>query len=143
MIRYFSGLTPRVISARAETGPKNIDIAMDVDLELTGGVTAKMSCAMKKDSVISALFMARGERGDLRVINPIAPHRGHQLTVKTAAGEKSEMVPGDTTFTHQLRAFVKAVRGEAKFPTDGAEGIINMRVIDDVYRAAGLPPRAT
>ena len=50
MIRYFSGLTPRVISAKAETGPKNIDIAMEVDLELAPGVTAKMSCAMKKDS---------------------------------------------------------------------------------------------
>src|SRR5258707_989190 len=142
MIRYFSGITPRVISAKAETGPKNIDIAMDAELELDGGVTARMSCAMKKDSVISATFMARGDRGELRVINPIAPHRGHQLTVKTAAGEKHETVPGDTTFTHQLRAFVKAVRGEAKFPTDGAEGIINMRVIDDVYRAAGLPPRS-
>ena len=143
MIHYFSGLTPRVLSAKAETGPKNIDIAMDVDLELAGGVTARMTCAMKKDSVISATFMARGERGELRVINPIAPHRGHQLAVKTDAGEKSETVPGDSTFTHQLRAFVKAVRGEAEFPTDGAEGIINMRVIDDVYRAAGLPPRAT
>ena len=142
MIRYFSGLTPRVISAKAETGPKNIDIAMTVDLELDGGVTAKMSCAMKKDSVISATFMARGEVGELRVTNPIAPHRGHQLTVKTGAGEKHETVSGDTTFTHQLRAFVKAVRGEAKFPTDGAEGVINMRVIDDVYRAAGLPPRS-
>jgi predicted dehydrogenase len=143
MIHYFSGMTPHVIRATAETGPKNIDIAMDVALELDGGVTARMSCAMKKDSVINATFSARGERGELRVINPIAPQRGHQLTVKTAAGEKNETVPGDTTFTHQLRAFVKAVRGEAKFPTDGAEGIINMRVIDDVYRAAGLPPRAT
>jgi predicted dehydrogenase len=143
MIRYFSGMTPRVISANADTGPKNIDIAMEVALELADGVTARMSCSMKKDSVINATFMARGERGDLRVINPIAPQRGHQLTVKTDAGEKSETVPGDTTFTHQLRAFVKAVRGEAEFPTDGAEGVVNMRVIDDVYRAAGLPPRAT
>jgi len=143
MIRYFSGLTPRVVRARAETGPKNIDIAMDADLELAGGVTARMSCAMKQDSALRALFIARGERGELRVTNPIAPHRGHQLTLKTGAGEKNETVAGDTTFTHQLRAFVKAVRGEAKFPTDGAEGIINMRVIDDVYRAAGLPPRAT
>jgi len=143
MIRYFSGLMPRVIRAKAETGPRNIDIAMDVDIELEGGATAKMTCAMKKESVIAASFMARGERGELRVINPIAPHRGHQLTVKTNAGEKSETVPGETTFTHQLRAFLKAVRGEAKFPTDGAEGVINMRVIDDVYRAAGLPPRAT
>ena len=143
MIHYFSGLTPRVLRAKAETGPKNIDIAMDVDLELAGGVTARMTCAMKKDSVISATFMARGDRGELRVINPIAPQRGHQLTVKTNAGEKSETVAGDSTFTHQLRAFVKDVRGDAKFPTDGAEGVINMSVIDDVYRAAGLPPRAT
>ena len=143
MIRYFSGLAASVVSARAETGPKNIDIAMEVDLELAGGVTAKMTCAMKKDSPLRASFMARGDRGELRVTNPIGPHRGHQLIVKTSAGEKTETVPGDTTFTHQLRAFIKAVRGEAKFPTDGAEGIINMRVIDDVYRAAGLPPRAT
>jgi len=143
MIRYFSGLTLRVIRANAETGPKNIDIAMDVDLELAGRVTAKMNCAMKKDSPLMASFMARGERGELRVTNPIAPHRGHQLSVKTGAGERTETVPGDTTFTYQLRAFAKAVRGEAKFPIDGAEGIINMRVIDDVYRAAGLPPRAT
>jgi predicted dehydrogenase len=143
MIRYFSGLTPRVVRARAETGPKYIDIAMDVDLELAGGASAKMICAMKKDSALMASFTARGECGELRVINPVAPHRGHQLTVKTSTGEKNETVAGDTTFTHQLRAFVKAVRGEAEFPTDGAEGIINMRVIDDVYRAAGLPPRAS
>jgi len=143
MIRYFSGLAASVVSAKAETGPKNIDIAMEVDLELAGGVTAKMTCAMKKDSPLRASFMARGDRGELRVTNPIGPHRGHQLIVKTGAGEKTETVPGDTTFTHQLRAFIKAVRGEAKFPTDGTEGIINMRVIDDVYRAAGLPPRAT
>jgi predicted dehydrogenase len=143
MIRYFSGLAASVVRAKAETGPKNIDIAMDAELELEGGATAKMTCAMKKDSVISATFIARGEIGELRVINPIAPHRGHQLIVKTDAGEVSETVVGDTTFTYQLRAFVKAVRGEAKFPTDGAEGVINMRVIDDVYRAAGLPPRAT
>ena len=143
MIRYFSGMAANVIRAKAETGPKNIDIAMDAELELEGGATARMTCAMKNDSVISATFMARGDVGELRVINPIAPHRGHKLTVKTDAGEKNETVPGDTTFTHQLRAFVKAVRGEATFPTDGPEGVINMRVIDDVYRAAGLPPRAT
>jgi predicted dehydrogenase len=143
MIRYFSGLAPRVVRAKAETGPRNIDIAMDVDLELPGGATAKMICAMKKDSMLMASFSARGERGELRVINPIAPHRGHQLTIKTASGDKNETVPGDSTFTHQLRAFVGAVRGESKFPTDGAEGIINMRLIDDVYRAAGLPPRGS
>jgi hypothetical protein len=50
---------------------------------------------------------------------------------------------GDTTYTCQLRAFVAQLRAEETFPTDGAEGVINMRIIDDVYRAAGLPPRGT
>lgn len=143
MIRYFSGITPRVIRASTGTGPKNIDIAMEVDLELAAGVTARMNCSMKKDAVLRASFMARGDRGELKVINPVGPHRGHQLTLKTGAGETNETVPGDTTYTHQLRAFVAALRGDGKFPTDGADGIIGMRIIDDVYRAAGLPPRGT
>jgi hypothetical protein len=42
-----------------------------------------------------------------------------------------------------LRAFVEQIRGEMTFPTYGAEGVINMRIIDAVYRAAGLPPRGT
>lgn len=143
MIRNFSGLSTRVIRASAETGPKNIDIAMDVELELSGGATARMTCSMKKDAQLGAWFSARGEQGELKVTNPVGPHWGNQLTVKIGADENTESVPGDPTFTYQLRAFVKAVRGEAKFPTDGAEGIINMRLIDDVYRAAGLPPRGT
>lgn len=143
MIRNFSGLGTKVTRASAETGPKNIDVAMDVELELAGGVIAKMTCSMKKDAQLGASFIARGELGELKVTNPVGPHWGNQLTVKTGAGETSESVAGETTFTYQLSAFVKAVRGEAKFPTDGSEGIVNMRLIDDVYRAAGLPPRGT
>ena len=143
MIRNFSGLTTKVSRASAEIGPKNIDVAMEVELELAGGVTAKMTCSMKKDAQIVASFSARGERGELKVTNPVGPHWGNQVTVKVGADEKSESVQGAPTFTYQLAAFVKAVRGEAKFPTDGAEGIVNMRLIDDVYRAAGLPPRGT
>ena len=143
MIRNFSGLATKVSRARAETGPKNIDIAMDVELELAGGATARMTCSMKKGAQLGASFIARGERGEMKVTNPVGPHWGNQVTVKIGADEKSESVPGDTTFTYQLAAFIKAVRGEAKFPTDGPEGIVNMRLIDDVYRAAGLPPRGT
>ena len=101
MISYFSGMTPRVVSATAETGPAKIDIAMDVEFELPGGVPARMNSAMRGCG-LNATFTARGDRGEFRVINPIAPHRGHQLTVKTTAGEKKETVPGDTTYTHQF-----------------------------------------
>jgi predicted dehydrogenase len=115
---------------------------MEVELELTGGVTGRMTCSMKKDAQLGASFIARGERGELKVTNPVGPHWGNQLTLKVDGDEKSESVSGETTFTYQLSAFVKAVRGEAEFPTDAAEAIVNMQLIDDVYRAAGLPPRA-
>jgi predicted dehydrogenase len=143
MIRNFSRLSTKVLRASAEIRPKNIDIAMDVELELAGGATARMTCSMKKDAQLGASFVARGEHGELKVTNPVGPHWGNQLMVKIGADETSESIPGETTFTYQLSAFVKAVRGEGKFPTDGAEGIVNMQLIDEVYRAAGLPPRAS
>jgi predicted dehydrogenase len=52
-------------------------------------------------------------------------------------------VRGESTYTHQLRAFAAAVRSGAPLPTGPADAVANMRVIDAVYRAAGLRPRAT
>jgi len=99
---------------------------------------------MAKDTQIGATFSAHGELGEIHVVNPVAPQMGNQLTLKTSSGQRQESVAGDASYTAQLRAFIARVRGDqGAFPTDGAEGIINMRVIDDVYRAAGLRPRAS
>jgi len=144
MIRYFSGMTPRVVSAKAQVGPPNIDVAMEAILELAPGVTARMTTSMAAGAQLGAGFLARGDRGELKVNNPVGPHWGHQLTITTPEGTSNETVPGETTYTHQLRAFVLAMRGDRNaFPTDGRDGIIGMRIIDEVYRAADLPPRGT
>jgi predicted dehydrogenase len=143
MLREFSGLQPSVLSAKATAGPKNIDVTMEVDLEMSSRVPARMNCSMAADARINASFIARGERGELSVLNPVAPQIGNQLTIKTSAGEKQETIAGDATYTYQLRAFVAAIRGGPRFPTDGEAGIANMRLIDEVYRAAGLPIRGT
>ena len=143
MIRYFSGYRPRIRKAAALIGPPNIDVAMETILELEGGATARMRCSMAPDVRAEAGFAAKGERGELLVTNPVAPHHGHQLTLKTGDMVRRETVKGDTTYTCQLRAFVAAVRGEQPMATAGSDGILNMRLIDEVYRAAGLPPRGT
>jgi predicted dehydrogenase len=79
----------------------------------------------------------------LNATNPVAPHIGHVLTLRIDDRETRETIAGETTFAHQLRAFATAVSGDGRIATDAAEGAINMRLIDDVYRAAGLPPRGT
>jgi predicted dehydrogenase len=142
MIRYFSGLTPRVVRAKAEIGPPNIDVVMEADLLLGTNITAHMKCSMKADTALAVTFNARGDHGELSATNPVGPHHGHQLTTRTDSIDSTETVPGDASYTHQMRAFAAAFRGEAPFPTDAHEAAINMQLIDDVYRAAGLPPRA-
>jgi predicted dehydrogenase len=52
-----------------------------------------------------------------------------------------EKVNGDATYTHQLRAFARWVRGGEPMPTDAAHGVANMKVIDAIYEEAGLPIR--
>jgi len=141
MIRYFSGYRPRVRKAAALIGPPNIDVTMEAILELEDGATARMSCSMAPDARAEARFAAKGECGELLVTNPVAPHHGNQLTLKTGDTVRRETVEGDTTYTCQLRAFVAAVRGEQLMATAGSDGILNMQLIDEVYRAAGLPPR--
>jgi len=142
-LRYFSGEDLTVVSATAVTGPPQIDLSMDAVLHCDSGARARMSCSMAADAKVWASFKAQGEKGELTVVNPIAPHLGHQLKTRVGSEERRETVTGETTYRHQLRAFVATLRGTAVFPTDGRQGITNMQTIDAVYRAAGLAPRGT
>ena len=56
---------------------------------------------------------------------------------------RSDGDAADITFAWQLRAFAAAVTEGAPFPTTADSAAVTMRVIDDAYRAAGLPPRGT
>src|SRR5690606_31139184 len=86
----------------------------------------------------------RGTAGRLFALNPFVPHRflgGNAVWATTAEGRTRARFPGESTYTWQLRAFLAAVRDGTPFPTTAADGVANMAVIDDVYRAAGLRPR--
>jgi hypothetical protein len=50
---------------------------------------------------------------------------------------------GDTTFAWQLRAFAAAVLDGAPFETTADSAVTTMGLIDDAYKAAGLPVRGT
>ena len=79
--------------------------------------------------------------GTIKIINPMAPHLLHRLTVTSSGGKRAEKVSGRSTYSHQLDAFAAAVEQGRPFPTGVDDAIANMRVIDAVYRAAGLEPR--
>jgi predicted dehydrogenase len=140
-LRVLAGEEPAVVSARAKLLRPGIDRYMSAEFRFPGGATGQMICALWSSRVLGVGFRVDGSRGSLRVLNYVVPHLYHRLTVRTPAGTRHERVPGESTYTHQLRAFAAAVAGGAPVPSDAADGVRTMAVIDEVYRAAGLSPR--
>ena len=141
IVRFLAGAEPDVRSAEARLARPNVDRWMTAELAFPGGVSGRITCSLFSATLLKMQAIVRGERGEMRVFNPIAPHFYNRLSVRTASGKTAERVAGDATYTHQLRAFVAAVRDGTPTPTDPANGIANMEVIDRVYEKAGLPLR--
>jgi predicted dehydrogenase len=143
IVRFLAGAEPEVVGAEVRLASPGVDRWMRADLGFPGGVTGRVVHALCSARLIDARAVVRGDRGTMSVLNPIAPHFFNRIRVRTDMGSRSERVRGEPSYTAQLRAFAAAVRGESAMPTDGAHGIANMRVIDEIYRKAGLEPRGS
>jgi predicted dehydrogenase len=143
ILRFLAGAEPEVVRAEALLSSPQVDRAMKADFRFADGRTGHIHCSLFSSTLFRLRAIVRGEDGELSVLNPVVPHLFHRLTLRTAAGTATEKVPGDATYTCQLRAFAAQVRGEERMPTDAAHGVANMRVIDAVYDAAGLKRRGT
>jgi predicted dehydrogenase len=141
LLRFLAGAEPEVTQAQARLASPGVDRYMTARFRFPDGRTARMTCALFAATLLRVAATVRGDAGELRILNPYAPQFFHRLTVRTKHSTKVERLRSDSTYTHQLRAFVAAVRYGASIPTGPAEAIANMRVIDAVYRAAGLTPR--
>jgi predicted dehydrogenase len=142
-MRTVAGTEPRVLSARAEQGAPDVDVVMQAELAFPGGITGHMATSMADHEKFYSSLRIEGQHGTLIAQNPLAPHHGHELRLQQRGEDRVEKVEGQTTYRHQLLAFVDAVRTGKRLPTMGADSIHNMRLIDAVYRAAGLPVRGT
>jgi predicted dehydrogenase len=140
--RTLAGAEPRVTAAEMLLRSPGIDRRAVVDLEFPSGATGRVTASMWSRSVLRLSARAEGSKGTLNVFNPIAPQAFSRMTVKVGGVKRVEKVKGGgSTYAHQLRAFVAAVRDGLPTLTPPAESIANMRVIDAAYRAAGLEPR--
>jgi predicted dehydrogenase len=141
MVRFLAGAEPEVVSAQATTLSPKVDRALRAELRFADGRTGRVTCSLLSRRLLSLGIRVLGSHGTLSVFNPLAPHFHHRLTVKTATSRRVEHLRGEPTYTSQLRAFVAHARGSPRITTDARDGVANMRVIDAIYRAAGLPLR--
>ncbi len=160
---------PQVTAALADTLPDGlVDRAMAARLAFASGATGWLESAFTRDGEFRADVHLTCENGTAWVRNFIMAHDG-QLAVRPdraaedraaedrAAGEGASAAGtvtdapdmgaagtagnGDTTYAWQLRAFTQAIKTGVPVETSAAHAVTTMRLIDNVYRAAGLPPR--
>jgi predicted dehydrogenase len=141
VLRYLAGEEPEVIQAAAKLASPGIDRRMDAEMRFPSGITGHIRASLLSSDLLRIAVRVTGEEGTLNLFNFIAPHFYHRLTVRTPRGKRTEHVAGEATYTHQLRAFAAAVTQGTPVPTNPTESIANMRVIEAVYRQAGLPIR--
>jgi predicted dehydrogenase len=143
LIRYLAEAEPTVERAEARLFAPQVDRRMSADLSFTDGRTAHLVCDMLSPGLFRSSLKVEGSAGTLSVINPYHPHWFNWLSVRGRKGSRSEPVRGENIYALQLRAFIKAIRGEMKLNTDPNDAIGNMRVIDSIYEKAGLRKRGT
>jgi predicted dehydrogenase len=143
ILRYLAGAEPEVVEAKALLSSPDVDRAMRAEFRFADGRRGRIHCSMFSTALLAMGVRVAGDAGELSVLNPIAPQLFHRMKVRTASGTRRERVPGEASYTGQLRAFVAHVRDGAPVPTDAAHGVANMRVIDAVYDAAGMKRRGS
>jgi predicted dehydrogenase len=143
MLRFLSGAEPEVVSAESKLSSPGVDRWMRADFRFADGRTGRMTCSLFSAALLRIGARVTGDKGEMRVFNPVGAHYYHRLKVKRNDGVTRERVGTGSTYLHQLRAFVAAVEDGAPVLTPPSDSIANMRVIDGVYRAAGMEPRGT
>ena len=144
MVRSVAGSEPEVVAAAAVEETPGIDATMDAVLRFEGGIDGNVSCSMIGTTRWPESMTLRvvGESGSMVVLNPLLPQRGYRIRAELASGESvDEGGETETTWLYQLRAFADIVSGARSPLLSPQDPVANMRVIDDIYRAAGLAPR--
>jgi predicted dehydrogenase len=141
MVRTFGGSTPEVISAQAKLRDPRIDRAMTAQLRFAEGHTGQVRCSMWSARLLEISARVVGDRGELKLFNPVTPHFVNGLSIRSPEGRRVERFPHRPSYAYQLDAFAAAVLRGEPVKTTPEDAIENMTVIDGIYRTAGLPLR--
>ena len=142
MARVLGGPDPEVVDARAKLhDDPRIDRAMTAELRFPAGHTGRISCSMWSSDVLRISATVVGDRGRMRLLNPVLPHYGHLLLVRSDQGRRVRRFRHRPSYDYQLDAFADAVLRGTPVATTADDAITTMSVLDAIYRCAGLPLR--
>lgn len=133
-LRTLVGAEPEVARAhmRREHG---VDAETTAELRFNGEMKAELRCSMLAERPTAEVTL-QGERGQLRILNFVAPQLGCRFTVKVDGALRDEPTDGPSTYEAQLDHLVRVMNGEAQRITGGRDAIANMTLMDAIRAAA-------
>ena len=124
-------------------GRPGIDQWFTAELALPTGATAFVHGDMGHPDWEFSL-RAEGDDGTVVVKNFVKVSTDDRLIVhRKGEAERVEHLGTRSTYHYQIDALTAAVRFGAPFPTTAADAVVNLEMIDECYRRAGLPVRPT
>jgi len=122
-------------------GRPGVDERFRVEMRLPGGVRAESYCDMNNPGWDFSIT-ATGDTGDAKIVNFIKVSSDDRLIIRRSEETaRVEHLGTRSSYHYQLDALTAAVRHGTPVPTDAADGVVNLQLIDDCYRKAGLAPR--
>ncbi|TFD90022.1 Gfo/Idh/MocA family protein [Cryobacterium serini] len=137
-VRSLMNEEPAIVSAIATTNPLGADMSIEAELRFPSGTTAHVSASMEAGPNETSTLDIVGSRGTAHVDNLVFPSAGHSISETVDGITRVSTVAGLTTYDHQLDAIVTALAQHTPMPTEGADSVNNMIVIDAIYAAAGI-----
>jgi predicted dehydrogenase len=142
LARTIAGEEPNVVSARAKLASEGVARAMQADVRFPSGAEGRINCSLFSWKFAKIAAVVRLEHGEIRAFNPVLPQFFHGLKWRKRGGSwTKETFPKKATYAYQLEAFRDAVVHAKPFITTTSEAVKTMKVVDAVYRAAGMSPR--
>lgn len=141
IVRTLASSEPTVESATIKVRTPEVDRFTHAELRFPDGVTGSVTSSLWSAQVLRTSAKVVGDRGSVKVLNPVAPHSFNLVTVKSGRRTRRERVRGAPTYEYQLRAFADAIRDGTPVLTPPSDSVANMKVIDEIYRRGGLQPR--
>ncbi|MEU1971446.1 Gfo/Idh/MocA family oxidoreductase [Microbacterium sp. NPDC019599] len=120
-----------------------IDLQTDAVLRLPTGAPASLRASFVGHDQGAMSLHITGSAADLVATSVIVPQWG--ATLRVTAGDdvliEEKAVDGENSYARQLEHLVAVLGDGSASILDAGRGVGTMRVVDDIYRAAGLLPR--
>ena len=104
-------------------------------------VEVVIRCSMAHPQFEMTLHV-QGSHGEATVMDFVQPHKDDRVVIRTGGDPTTEHLGTRSSYIYQLEGFIAALRGGTPMPTGPDDAVATAQLIDECYRATGLPLRA-